>query len=985
MMQNMMNMMMANPAMQEMMASQMQDMMANSFALGGQTGVVPTQPTNFAKVSDKPPLVVGAVEPRATKPPVSSGGMPVQGFSRDEPHERPEPRQSTSTRPVEPISKKIDEMFQDDVEDLDDFYHRYSRSPRATKIPEGPVQVKPSYTLNSREQAYLAKPEPDYLHAKTMGYGQQYHEPRGSRPERYDSYRPSSAMNEDHELLGANKPSVLLQVESEMVPFRDSHEFGNNDSARKDPLYQDSPGDFASHDLGRHRGMTSDFDRGYHERSGEKKGRDGGYNNYGEDSAEKYSRIRGTHREEDQYQTEPVESARGQGRNIRRHNNYFTDIDPGQSLTSHAQSHVAGDDRPIKRRFEADRGLSNEPDTTPDRYISKQSDHGGHRDTEPSPGSITEDAHVTKVKANVNPYDDIPVVGGKKNNFGPSPGTSASITLDYNQRQTPAYEDLPIRGASRNQFESPAEALLGSAEGPRDKPNSRGYSSNRGTPSVDYAGKHATDMDGEDDDFGRTAPFSNQPMNEHESKQIKATGKDFMQLLEEKLALEGGSSAGGIATAPPPAPRKHSFLKKNSRQVAPKPAVKRKPNDAKNSRDASSTRQREDSRHAEDSRQPSVQHDAEDDHDKDYQLDHYLRDDKSDNFRSSHNEAKTAVVYDDREPWDDPKPSKPTDNEAKQESAQKSSLLAAYFGDKNKNEAKEQKIVAKEEEAIAKKYVSDKVDDLDREIKRLKADRETVKAKERKVEDERKRLAKEKEEFEAFVKAEKAKLEEFKEEELKKMKKEKKIAERNQKAVMNMPNRKEREEIDSLKDKLAKSSEEFAAKEKKAKLTIERQKKQIEELLKRNKELEEEVYLLEQARLKGANEEKSKPNPKASAKKSVVEESFAPQNAKRRTDDVGRESSKAPIKLKTKGSKLVEEKEDLLDFQKAEDEADNEIHDDMNAYESSEDEEDTYGQNAKPVDVNDNKFQMNINPNEYAYSANKYYQEYIQAKNKSSF
>ena len=71
---------------------------------------------------------------------------------------------------------------------------------------------------------------------------------------------------------------------------------------------------------------------------------------------------------------------------------------------------------------------------------------------------------------------------------------------------------------------------------------------------------------------------------------------------------------------------------------------------------------------------------------------------------------------------------------------------------------------------------------------------------------------------------------------------------------ISLPNRKEREEIDQLKDKISKSAEEYNSKEKKLKFTIERQKKQIEELLKRNKELEDQVQLFEQLRLKGGEE-----------------------------------------------------------------------------------------------------------------------------------
>jgi centromere protein J len=431
---------------------------------------------------------------------------------------------------------------------------------------------------------------------------------------------------------------------------------------------------------------------------------------------------------------------------------------------------------------------------------------------------------------------------------------------------------------------------------------------------------------------------------------------------------------------PPPVPKKHTFLKKNSRQVAPKPGVKRKPGEKKEPRDVSKGKEREDSHRA--SVNQSQEGDDEDSG-KNYNLEHYLQDEKE--------PQEKVAVYDDKEPWDDPKSTKTKaaegEDQSNKESAKKSTLLTNYFGSEKAKvvaEKKEQQMAAREEEAIAKKYVSEKVEDLDKEIKRLKTDREAIKAKERRLEDDRKKLAKEREEFEAYLKVEKGKLEEFKEEELKKMKKEKKIAERNQKAVMNMPNRKEREEIDALKDKLNKTSDEFSSKEKKFKLTIERQKKQIEELLKRNKELEEEIHLHEQMRLKGGVEEKGKAPVKIVNKKAPQEENYASgtQIGKKKGEDSTKEISKVDHKLKTKGSNLIEEKDDLLDFQKAEDEAIEEMH--PSDHSDYRDEEERV---KKPdlIDDEANKFQMQINPDEYAYSANKYYQEYIQAKNKSKY
>lgn len=363
-------------------------------------------------------------------------------------------------------------------------------------------------------------------------------------------------------------------------------------------------------------------------------------------------------------------------------------------------------------------------------------------------------------------------------------------------------------------------------------------------------------------------------------------------------------------------------------------------------------------------------------------MDRYLKD------REDEKEEKVAV-YDDREPWE--QETKGRKEEATEHShspkgsARKSNLLSAYFSSekaKVAEEKKEQKMQTRDEEAIAKKYVTSKVDELDKEIKRLKVDRDHIKAKERKLEEEKKKLAKDREELESFTKSEKARIEEYKEQEMKKLQNHKKIAERNQKAVMNMPNRKEREEIEGLKEKLNKTTEEFTAKEKKLRITVERQKKQIEELLKRNKELEEEVHILEQMRLKAGGEEKSKVSSKPSIKKVANDDSGYGHSTTSQGKPAGADRAKKNMKqsLKSAASNLIEETDDLEDFQRAEDEA---VEDVQEMDRSNINDQEEEGVSEKVAEEGEEQFRMAINPDEYAYSANKFYQEYIQGKNKS--
>lgn len=102
-----------------------------------------------------------------------------------------------------------------------------------------------------------------------------------------------------------------------------------------------------------------------------------------------------------------------------------------------------------------------------------------------------------------------------------------------------------------------------------------------------------------------------------------------------------------------------------------------------------------------------------------------------------------------------------------------------------------------EEEEIVKRYVNERIDKLNQEVARFTMENERVSKMRQKENEGMKALQKEKEEFIRYKEDEMAKLEEYKDEEVKKMKREKKIAERNQKAISGMPNRKERDEIEN--------------------------------------------------------------------------------------------------------------------------------------------------------------------------------------------
>ena len=195
--------------------------------------------------------------------------------------------------------------------------------------------------------------------------------------------------------------------------------------------------------------------------------------------------------------------------------------------------------------------------------------------------------------------------------------------------------------------------------------------------------------------------------------------------------------------------------------------------------------------------------------------------------------------------------------------SKKSKLVETYFGG-GKKKAKSKKdandvqksgqanldLTKEDEEEIVKKYVNERIDKQNEEVARFTMENERVAKLRKKHDDMMRGLQKEKDEFEQLKMNEKRELDDWKEEEAKKVKRDKKIAERNQKAMSNMPNRKERDEIDNLKAQITKLTEELRGKDKKSKYTIDRQKKTIEELNDKNKALETEIKYYAQLRLK---------------------------------------------------------------------------------------------------------------------------------------
>ena len=87
--------------------------------------------------------------------------------------------------------------------------------------------------------------------------------------------------------------------------------------------------------------------------------------------------------------------------------------------------------------------------------------------------------------------------------------------------------------------------------------------------------------------------------------------------------------------------------------------------------------------------------------------------------------------------------------------------------------------------------------------------------------------------------------ERIKEEERRKIEHEKKIQIRNTKLLRDFPSKKEREEIDNLKEQMMKLQEESKSKDQRNKLAIDRLKRQLEESIKKNENLKIEIKYYE--------------------------------------------------------------------------------------------------------------------------------------------
>ncbi|XP_068936666.1 centromere protein J isoform X2 [Petaurus breviceps papuanus] len=161
------------------------------------------------------------------------------------------------------------------------------------------------------------------------------------------------------------------------------------------------------------------------------------------------------------------------------------------------------------------------------------------------------------------------------------------------------------------------------------------------------------------------------------------------------------------------------------------------------------------------------------------------------------------------------------------------------------NKSQEQPLGA----SVRSQILREKVVELETEIERFKAENASLAKLRNERENALENLRKEIADFEQQKAKELARIEEFKKEEMRKLQKERRVFEKYTTTARAIPDRKERGEIQVLKQQIADLQEELKRKETKWSNTHGRLKSQIETLAKENTDLREEIKIMEQFRL----------------------------------------------------------------------------------------------------------------------------------------
>lgn len=154
-----------------------------------------------------------------------------------------------------------------------------------------------------------------------------------------------------------------------------------------------------------------------------------------------------------------------------------------------------------------------------------------------------------------------------------------------------------------------------------------------------------------------------------------------------------------------------------------------------------------------------------------------------------------------------------------------------------------------QEEEKGNDLINLKLQELNKQIENVKKENEKVTQLKKEYEMLNNRLKSEIEEYTQKKEMEKAEFEKYKAAEMKKIEKERKTQLRVNKNIQNIQTKKEREEIESLKEQIVKLQEEMKTKDQRNKLAMDRLKKQLDEMNKKNEALQNEIKQYEELRI----------------------------------------------------------------------------------------------------------------------------------------
>ena len=958
MMQNMMQMYMSNPEMQSMMNSQMQQTMKG----------LPQQPPQ-----------VQVTKPKETEK--------YESFQSPEKQVQKKKKEEKPANKTENLAKRIDRMFQEEAEDLDDFYNHFEHSGRKSSYNQSSYQHSEQYEPAPRSSIYQDGPQ------YNPRYGQHLQ----------DQFGPNHNIS--------TNSGMMLEAESEFMPLRASHrsiDYEGDD--RIDSPYK-GPSKFAMEDKTTFR--------------------------VSEDSPYK-GNNRGSFRDSQR------PSMAGRRHNTKRNelqNDMNYDLPNTSSFVNHEQNLAEDSQYDAFRRNSSGKKISSSP------YKR-----------------FEEEVPITESRYSPNKEDDRPIKPGPPQNiYHDERPLNSSTAGGRNSRFNAQQDDRPIRENSTPEKDTPQYNSSNAREEspPYDPYQDREpIETNNSHDLQKVAGAKKSFEQLLEEQLKKEGaiykPDKNPP------PKVK---KPFLKKGTRKVLSNGRVKSKPKKSSAASSVKRNNFVKKSPKKSEEK--SKQKMRDSQEEEEdefdipkynvsdflkedpsqpnSSSKKVNEDYDEIEDTvkldkngnpiddNENEDEEDDQDDYDDEEEMKDPWGNDKklANDIKNLYSEEKKNPKieknkFDDEKVWDDEEPieeatqeqdNNPDDQESddiefSDKKPKKNKVVSKYFQkDTPKGQKNSQPVESigypkqqMNEEEIVNRYVNDKIVELNAQIDKFKKQNQKLKSQKHELDEEKRVFEKERANFEAYVEVEKDRIKEKWEEELKKIKREKKIAERNHKAMINKPNRKEREEIEALKASVLQLETDKRHKEKKLKFTVDRQKKQILELEKKSGQLQEEVLMYEQMRLRQdapPSNTASNKTPKSKSKKSTQK----PQVRRREvsSNDLRSRSGLDDDSEETDNFKkyenMVEEKNVYKKSPKKSSPkfVAEEVYGQVNPHEDSEEDGDDFQaiedklmnknnnvsdeEFVEEEDTQKGPFKLDIDVEEYNFNSNTFYKKYIKERN----